>query len=245
MKMLFRSALMIFFVLATADLVAQDSTTVRSKWSIGMNVSPALAYRDLELVDGSVFPTNLVDARNDLEDPRFGGSIAIMAAYSFNERFAIEAGIGYTLHGWQLDLDELDFGDPIDPRRGFVYATEDLVINSIRQEFHYLDFPIRGMITFGKGRLRSVSSIGGSLNILQRAANVSVINDERRSTEQDYYEDLNFTVMASTGIAFKPEGRSEFRLEPTFRYALLPIIDAPITGYLWSAGVNFGWYVTL
>ena len=238
----FRSALIIFFLLAIADLIAQDSTAHRSRWSIGLNVAPALAYRDLKLVDGSVFPASLVDARNDLEDPRFGGSIAIMAAYSFNERFAIEAGIGYTLHGWQLDLDELSFGDPIDPRRGFVYATEDLVINSIRQEFHYLDVPIRGTITFGNGRWRSVTGIGGSLNFLMRAANVSVINDERRATELDYYEDLNFTVTGSTGIAFVPKGRSEFRLEPTFRYALLPIIDAPITGYLWSAGVNFGWY---
>ncbi len=237
-----KQMLVLICVCLSLSTIAQDSTTHRSKWSIGLNVAPTLAYRDLKLVDGSVFPASLVDARNDLEDPRFGGSIAIMAAFSFNEHFAIEAGIGYTLHGWQLDLDELNFGDPIDPRRGFVYATEDLVINSIRQEFHYLDFPIRGTITFGKGRWRSVSSIGGSLNILQRAANVSVINDERRSTELDYYEDLNFTVMASTGIAFVPKGRSEFRLEPTFRYALLPIIDAPITGYLWSAGVNFGWY---
>ncbi len=163
-----------------------------------------------------------------------------MANYRFNHRFAVEAGVGYSLHGWAMKDEDRHFiaRDPIDPAIPGSYEP-------IGQQFHYLDFPIRGMISFGKGRWRSISSIGGSLNVLQRAAFVSIINGERVPAEDFPYENLNFTVMASTGIAFKPEGRSEFRLEPTFRYALLPIIDAPLTGYLWSAGVNFGWYFTL
>ncbi len=219
------------------EIIAQDSTAQRSKWSIGLNVSPGIAYRDLKVVDASMAPPELIRFRNDMEIPRFGVSVAIMAAYSFNDRFELEAGCGYTSHGWAMEYEDRLFiaRDPNDPAIPSSYEP-------IRQEFHYLDFPIRGMITFGKGRWCSISSIGGSLNLLQRAAFVSIINGERRSVEHDYFEDLNFTVIASTGIAFKPEGRSEFRLEPTFRYALLPIIDAPITGYLWSAGVNFGWY---
>lgn len=32
------------------------------------------------------------------------------------------------------------------------------------------------------------------------------------------------------------------RIEPTFSYGLLKIIDAPVTGYLYSGGINIGYY---
>ncbi len=181
----------------------------------------------------------IVSSRNDREIPRNGGSVALMAGYSINVRFAIEAGVGYTLHGWADNYEGVTFIaiDPvnsIDPAIPMTYA--------VRQEFHYLDIPLRGTMSFGKGRWRSISSVGVSANLLMRATFVSIFNGERSSTEHDYYEKFNFTAFASTGIAFLPNDRNEFRLEPTFRYALLPIIDAPITGYLWSVGLNIGYY---
>lgn len=234
-----------FTWLLIGSVTAQDSAAHRSRWSIGINGSPDVAYRKLEIIEPSEIASSIVDGRNERELPVIGVTAALMGGYSFNDRFGIEAGVGYALLGWEIDLSELSFGDQIDPRRGFAYSTDPALqgLKTLRQQFHYLNFPIKGTVTVGKRRWRWISSAGISFGIMMRARNVIIYEDDRSSWDQDYYERFNLFAQLSTGVLYQLSDRHQFRLEPTFRYGLLPIInDTPITGYLWSVGFNVGWY---
>lgn len=47
------------------------------------------------------------------------------------------------------------------------------------------------------------------------------------------------------GIDWQMCNKFNLRVEPTFRYGLLKIIDEPITAYLWSCGLSFTCYFPL
>lgn len=51
--------------------------------------------------------------------------------------------------------------------------------------------------------------------------------------------------MISAGIDYRMNDRMNLRVEPTFRYGVMKITDAPITAYLFNAGLNIGYYVRL
>ncbi len=51
--------------------------------------------------------------------------------------------------------------------------------------------------------------------------------------------------MVSVGVEYKINERMNLRVEPTFRYGLLTVIDFPVAGYLYSGGLNIGYYVGL
>ena len=61
------------------------------------------------------------------------------------------------------------------------------------------------------------------------------------ATDFDYNK-VNISPSVSAGIDYRINDRHHLRIEPTFRYGVLKIIDEPITGYLYSGGLNIGYY---
>ena len=56
------------------------------------------------------------------------------------------------------------------------------------------------------------------------------------------YRRFNISPTISVGFDYKVNSRMNLRVEPTFRYGILTIIDAPIHGYLYNAGLNISYY---
>ncbi len=229
------------FSLAACVLTALYTHGQEQRFFIGIQTSPDLAYRTLELVDRNPSSEVIIEALNTLHTPRLGYTASLVAGYALSEQWAMEGGIGYALHGWSWDLSQLNFGDQIEPRRGFIYNTEDM-LGSISQEFHYLNVPVLATLTLGKGRLRSISSVGASVSFLLKAHSVTVWNGERNVVEQDDYHALNFFPMISTGLSYAMGESGALRMEPTFRFGVLELQDGPISERLWSAGLQLGYF---
>jgi hypothetical protein len=246
---MFRSITALSLLLAFS-VQGQDAAAVQpaaSRWSVGLNVTPAMAYRQLVVVQEHPITPYVLNSRNEREIPLITGHGSIMAGYALSEKFGIEGGIGYSRFGWDHPLKDLTFGDQIDPRRGFVYSTSADLARPItfRETFHYLDIPVRATVSLGRGKLKWIGSLGVSASILMRASHISIYAEGRKEYEQHLFGRFNLFPTIGTGLAYRLNDRHELRLEPTFRYGMLKITDQPITGYLWSAGVNFGWYVRL
>jgi hypothetical protein len=237
-------------LLLSMSLQGQDVAGVQpaaSRWSVGVNAAPAMAYRQLAELRAHQYTSIIMDNRNEREIPLLTGHGSLMAAYALSEKIGIEGGIGYSRFGWDHPLKDLTFGDQIDPRRGFVYSTSADLARPItfRETFHYLDIPIRATVSLGRGKLKWIGSLGVSASILMRASHISIYAEGRKEYEQHLFGRFNLFPTIGTGVAYRLNDRHELRLEPTFRYGMLKITDQPITGYLWSAGVNLGWYVRL
>lgn len=222
-----------------------DST---NRWSVGVIVVPGLAYQTLSITQDSETTERIVAQRNDLEDARVNLTGNLALGYRLSSLFSLEAGVGYALLGWRenMDLSGLTFGDIIDPRRGFIYQTDAAVPTSIRivDSFHYIEVPIRASLHLGHGRVRSVTSIEVSTAFLIRSTSTSYSeyadgHSERRVADQtDAFNKVALFPTISSGVSFDLSDRLEMRVEPSFRYGVLRIIDAPVTANLWSAGLG-------
>ena len=117
--------------------------------------------------------------------------------------------------------------------------------------YHYLDIPLKATFTFGSGSFRVVSSVGVSTNILMNASQTNVYeyqdgsSDKSTQASSESFQTINISPMISLGVEKRIKDKSFIRIEPTFRYGILKIIDAPITANLWSAGLNLSYYFGL
>lgn len=226
-----------------------------ARWSIGASGWAGGAYRTLLNTDGSELADRIIDGRNEREewDVAIGGGFH--AGYRLSDRFSLEAGVAYARFGYSntVELSELTFGDPIDPRRGFVYNTDDVPPASWRllDRFHYLELPIGVVMELGKGRWRSATTLGVAPAFLLAAQGLTVSTYQDGRNERESFEPLedyasfNLIPYFSTGVTMHPGGRWTWSLCPTFRYGALKLIDAPVSARVYSVSLDLGVRFTL
>lgn len=242
------AASILFLVAARAHGVS-DST--RSRLSLGLSFGGGLGYRTLAITSPSTVADQIAQRRNEQEEPSLAYGVRGSLAYRLNERWSLEAGLGYAQLGWRSEQDYsgLTFGDVIDPRTGFIYNTTDAAIparSTITDLFHYLELPLGITLNLGHGRWRSISAIGLAPAVLL-AASTRAVNEfpDGRLEEDTYdqgdpYSTFNLFPYVSTGIAFQAGERWELSLKPGVRYGALRIIDSTVTGHVFMGTVDLG-----
>ncbi|HQX30597.1 MAG TPA: outer membrane beta-barrel protein, partial [Flavobacteriales bacterium] len=207
--------------------------SITPHFSLGASFASELAYRTLLLNEQSDLYRWIIDGRNDHEIPRFGYSATLSMTYEFNRHWSVGIGVGYSKKGYRtniVDIEPLTFGDVIDPITGNVhYSSNDPAIpQKLRNVygFAYITIPVQLSYVAGKGKIRSISSIGMSVDMLNHATSVFVgkYSDrgwERKTTDQtEQFSQWNLTPMVSTGIAMQVGTRLRFTLAPVARYGL-------------------------
>lgn len=230
--------------------VVQGQTDSTRRWTIEAGAGAGLGYRTLSRIAPSSIADRLIGWRDEQEKPRMalGGHLGV--GYQLSRCIGLEAGFGYTQLGWQqqIHMEGLTFGDMIDPRRGFIYSTNDLAMVeriTFSEVYHYLDLRLGATFTLGQGRWRSLTSLGVAPALLVAARTRTQFEyREGRPTHENReamgpYDDFNLFPYFSTGLAFHPGRRWEWRLQPVVRYGALRIIDAPITAHVFSGTVDF------
>lgn len=231
--------------------ISQGQADNTRRWTIGVGGGAGLGYRTLSRTAPSTMADVVIRSRDEQEEPRiaFGGHVGV--GRQLSRRIGIEAGIGYMQLGWQyqVTISGLSFGDMIDPRRGFIYQTDDVAIPerfTSSTIFHYLDLRLGATLTLGNGRWRSVSALGvaPALLIATRIHTRNEYSDGRRTHDSrepvDTFNTFNLFPYFGTGVAFHPGGRWEWRLQPSVRYGAMRIIDTPITAHVFSGTVDLG-----
>ncbi len=161
------------------------------------------------------------------------------------KRIGIEAGIQYANKGVRtkfLDVHN-DQNPSIVQKKAFVFTS------------HYIDLPLKINFTWGEKRLRFCTSAGITPNIWFRETLTTKEKfengDVKRKTEKypsDHFRRFNISPTVSAGINYKISDRFLLKMEPTFRYELLDLLDsdrAVVKQYLWSIGLNTSCYFSL
>ena len=125
-----------------------------------------------------------------------------------------------------------------------------LPTNQVRFSHHYcyLDIPIKANYLILKGKINLIVTAGFSTNIyLYQRTKVSFVGSDETnsSSNSEDLSRLNVAVLLGGGIDYNINQRLKLRVEPIFRYSIMPIVDAPIKQYQYSIGVNFGLYYQL
>ena len=236
------------------DTVKQIPATVEVKRVLlGINISPDICYRTLKNNDGSSSSSTIIDIRNNTEKQKFGYTTGLNACYNISKHIGIETGLQYSNKGYFIKRTGFIYGNMYDPRRGFVSnnsATEPTNAKFI-YNYIYLDVPLRLIFSFGEKRIHLITGIGVTTNILLKATQTIILGyengDKKRQTQKPgyNYKSLDVSPNVSVGIDYRISNKINLRIEPTFRYGAIKIIDAPITEYLWNGGLNITCYYGL
>lgn len=248
------AAMMISLAAFGQDTLKSKVSTEFKRLLFGVNVSPDYCYRTLKNNDGSSTSSMIIDLLNKNEEPKIGYTAGLNICYNISKHLGFEVGAQYSNKGYAFKKSDLTFGDVIDPRYGFVYNSNGSAGPTkvkFLYNYIYLDVPVRAIFSFGEKRIHFVTSIGITTNILLNATQTSVLEYENGDTkhetnDQQYnFKTLDISPTVSVGVDYKISNKINLRVEPTFRYGLLKIIDTPITAYLWSGGLNITCYYAI
>jgi hypothetical protein len=243
MKRSFLSLLGLFIIFSAS---AQDSLQIgssprRSRIQIGVNFSPDICYRELKNNNGSQSSDKIISNRDEREKASFGFTTGLNACYDINRVLSIEAGIQFSQKGYRIPPYDL-----------FVYPPmfNPPVTAEIAYRYTYIDIPVRANILLGNRKIRFIGSAGVVANFFIKETSKSIVyyaDDSKKVSKGNSkeFENWNFSPMISAGINYCINQQMNLRIEPTFRYGVMKIIDQPITAYLYNAGLNIGYYVRL
>lgn len=224
------------------------------KLLIGISWSPDRSYLIL-FNNSSENYDFLISNRNNYETPKLGSTNGINLIYNFSKTIGLGSGILISNQGYQSNtMGLLTFGDLIDPRRGSgLFESSNTLPErvSIIDNLYYLDLPLKLNLTFGSKGFRFITALGITSNFLLRNSQTIKISytdgtkEKSTKTSLESYRQVNISPMLSIGVEKKIKERHFIRIEPTFRYGLLKIIDTPVSARLWSLGLNLSYYFGL
>ena len=252
--------ILFFLVFVSGSLFAQnDEAKVApsyNKMMIGVSFSPDYAYRTLSSDGTSVFSNYIIESRNKRETAKLGYTFGLNFNYNFSRKFGLITGVLYSNKGYQTEsIGNLTFGDQIHSRRGFVILdpNDPAIPNSFKSVYnhYYLDVPLKAIYRMGKGKIRFISSVGIITHILMKST-VKTISEYQNGEKEkstrvayDNYKKINLSPTISLGVEKQFNNQSLIRVEPTFNYGLLDIIDTPVRAKLWNVGLNVSYYLRL
>lgn len=238
MKSLFLAIVMLGCFTAKAQ-----HTKRAKKILVGINFSPDYSHRTLKPADPNS-PANVVkDIRDGIEKAKFGYTTGLTACINMTKYVALETGLQFSNKGYRTKNRNLVYENPASP--------SDPTQASFRYNYDYIGIPLSLKFSLGKGKARFVSGAGFTTNFLvsaRQTANFTYADGttqkKRQSSAYDFKR-IDVSPMLSVGISYQLTNNLQISAEPTFRYGLLKIIDAPIAEHLWSAGLNLAVHHTI
>ncbi len=223
------------------NTTTESATSDAKPFQIGISLSPDICFRTLKIHDEDAAGDLPIKLRNDMETAKIGYTAGLNIRYNINDFFGLETGLHYSNKGYKTKMTDVIIWQPeqSDPNKmGFIF------------NFHYIDLPVKATFTFGTNPLRFFTSLGLTANIflIETETEILVYSDRTdkttRRTNYDYNK-VNISPTIGIGIDYKLNSSMNLRLEPTFRYGAMKIIDTPLTTYLYSGGIVISYYFNL
>ncbi len=230
------------FIIQSASFSQTNEQTSPNRLTLGLNFSPDYCYRTLVANNSEQQYSDVItNYRDSVESPKFGYTAGITLLYKFNKRFSFETGLKFSDKGERIKKHEI----PVAPRWGF--PTKAAYV----YHYQYIDVPLKANFYIVNKKLKVFASFGFSVNIFLRDRVTSYYEysdgSTKKNKENGNYDFLllNPAAMGGLGVDYNITEKINFRFEPIYRRSISPIIDAPIKGYLYSYGANFGMFYKL
>ena len=229
--------LLLLFLPLTVFSQTSETTQKRAFW-LGLSFSPDLAHRT------TVSENDVVENTYDhIETSKFGYTGGVNILFEINSGLELETGIQYSWKGFKIK--ERTFiaeqpGDPAIPERGW-----------FEYRYPYLDAPLKlnykpfkNRKFFFSGGLIAHFYLQSSTKFVAFYAGGRKEETVQYSTDDDYKK-ITLGFVAGFGRDFNFGKNSKLRIEPLFRHIFLPIHPGSVKYYLWTAGLNVGFYKRL
>ncbi len=244
--------------LISTSLCAKDANSslilaLPKKISIGVVFSPDYCFRTIKDNEGSTTTNGIVNNRALIESPKISYTTGVFSSYNISNKLALSLGLQYSNKGYKTVMNDLTYGDIVDPRRGFLYSTGGSTPTNVQltDQYHYLDIPLKVNYVLGNGKLCFISTTGITVNILlgtstKLSYTYSDGSKDNKTEKYDYGTNrFNLSPEVGIGLGWRISPAGSLSFVPTFRYGLLKTFNTSITEYLWSGGIVIGYSVSI
>jgi len=207
-----------------------------NKIAIGLTYSPDYCYRTIK-TDTSL--QCLANLRNNDEIPKYGYTTGLNLALNFNKRFALELGLLFSDKGEKTKKYNL-IGNQPDPD----LPTKITFISHLL----YLDIPIKVnyFILTRRTKLFVLAGVSPSVFLTQKTTSIAEYSDGSTKTNTSSgasgFSKINLTFIAGFGVSYDLTKTITLKIEPTYRRSITPISNALVKEYLYSMGLNTGFF---
>ena len=235
--------ILLFILIVTPDFIfsqQMDSNKIHP-WSLGITFSPDFTYRNI-YANKSYVGQVIGDFRDTTEIPRFGYTTGINLKRKMNNKISIKIGLLFADKGEQTIKRHLTFATP-DPSN----------VTDVQFKYHYyfIDMPISIEYYLLNKKTKIFLTTGISFNYFifyNQYSTLTYIDGHTSSKSQSQfggYSFVNISFLGGIGFSYQISKKISIELIPTYRRSITSIVNAPITGILYSAGINFGIYYRL
>ena len=149
-------------------------------------------------------------------------AVSLMYSYHLevNRKFSVKAGFEASYRMLNLDWSELTFGDMIDPKYGFIYPTQEDIVNNPNKvsypDFsagfigysenlffgfaaHHLTQPNQGFISESQLPTKLTAHIGGNFALSRYRNSVTTISPNFLYQKQQDFQQFNYGVYVNKG----------------------------------------------
>lgn len=227
---------------------AEEKSAGDKAFSIGLTFSPDYFYRILTS-SGSF---DWIKGLRSREEPIFGYTTGISLNAKVHNRVSLETGLLLGKRGEQLGSNDLVFGDQIEDRNNFNY-TAGPSIEKVSFKFHYYFFevPIKVKYYLLNNRSKFYIAGGTSVNVFLFDRTVFRVEYSDGSVKKSKtlnnlgyldFNRINLAILGGFGYSYDLTEKSYFKVEPIYRQSVVPLVRAPIKQYIYSAGIDLGYF---
>lgn len=226
-----------FFGLLLNSKSQNEQVSKEQRFQFGINLSPDFTYRALYVMPGAPNGIFLTESRNQMESPKLGVTLGVNMLYQLNQNWSLETGAQYSNKGYSFEITGFTYKDEEDDMLEKIYG----VINH-----NFIEIPLKVNYYAGKKDYRFFVGSGIVTNVYVNS-NEQRVEQYQNSVKAKSFEideklrRYNFSFLLSAGMDFKVSPTQNFRLEPTFRYALMSISQTN-QEHLYNIGFNIGYF---
>ena len=236
---MFLKNLTIALTLLPITFFGQNESQPTSKTqAVGFTFSPDYSYRIL-VPDAET--ESLAEFLDLSETPKFGFTTGFNYALKLNKRFTLEASILYAEKGEKLKLESTVLPtNPDDPITTVIFLS--------RTHYLYLDVPVKlnYFITTKKVKFFVSGAISPNFFLTQKNSFRAIYENEKLPISRGFgdngFSRINLAFTAGLGLMYDLSDKFYLKVEPTYRRSITSIISGPLEGYLYSVGLNTGFY---
>lgn len=244
--------LLVLFIAVFPLTVSAQDTVIEPiplrpyKWKLGLCYAPEYASRTLRVEENNPIAQQIAAGRNDREHAKFGYTVGADAHYQLHRRIGLSFGLQYSNKGYSNKTAQ--YGpDPFYPSPNYIASARQVY------SYTYIEIPLLVDVTVfqcGKLSIGAAAGLTGSILLSANATSHLTYADgsKKRSRSKDEITDYRtflFSARVQVAAAYRLSSRSMIQLAPSYRHGLNSIVNAPIRGYLWSYGLNLGYYRSL
>ena len=238
-----RRLLTLLIIIPLTTFCQNTDTTNTREISIGLTYSPDYCYRTLR---HDAWRADNTKARDNCEFSKFGYTTGINFTLKINKRITLEIGLLYSDMGYKTKYESFIF----DTTWTQLFP-ETQAITNITYQYIYFNIPIKAQyyILTRKAKLFLTAGLSPNIFLVQKTTLIFEYSDghteTNTSTGSSELTTINLTAIAGFGFSYDLTSKLFLKIEPIYRQSLTSIINAPIKEYLYSVGLNTGFYYRL